>query len=203
MYIFKVLEDLPTVPDKFISEAYDIIKNPTEDVTPNKLRPDYIVRQLEKDGKTVPSTRTFRYPMSEEYQQWVRENIVEQWTETTISVTPASIGPHMGAHTDFSNNYRIMYVLETGGENCRTVYYQEKGEPYHRPGRKWINIDNFDRLEEKESIQMPVGKWTYTKTQYLHSVEDITSDRVVLHIALLEDDKIKSKMHQQALLESR
>jgi hypothetical protein len=83
-------------------------------------------------------------------------------------------------------------VLQEGGPDCRTVYYKEKGQPFHRPGRKWINIDNFDLLEEQESIGMPRGQWVYTKTQYLHAVENIIEDRVAIHVGLLTDQNIKT-----------
>lgn len=200
MYTYKILEDLPKVPDEFVEHALYRLENPTEDITPNRLRPEYIVRQLHKDGQLTTSTRTFRYDMNDEFKQWVRENIVPEWTETTVSKTPASIGPHMGAHTDKSNNFRLMYVLQPGGENCRTVWYQEKGQPFYRPGRLWLNIDDFDQLIEKDYVVMPAGKWVLMSTQHLHSVENIESDRIAIHVALLEDTKILSAMHQESLV---
>ena len=192
MHTCKILHDLPRVPPEFEAEAWGLVRQSDNvDITPNDLRPDYKYRNLERNGQIFPSTRTIRHDLGDLFKNWVRENIVETWTEVSVSITPANIGHTMGAHTDFTNEYRLIYVLQEGGPDCRTVYYQEKGQPFHRPGRKWINIDNFDLLEEIESIRMPRGQWVYTKTQYLHAVENITEDRVAIHIGLLTDQQLK------------
>lgn len=194
MQVCKYLDDLPAVPDKFIKHAWELLETPTDDVTPNWMRPDYIVRKLNKNGKSTTSTRTFRYDMGEEFHQWVRDNIVENFTEASISMTPASIGPHMGAHTDFSNNFRFMYMLDTGGDNCETNFYQEKGEDYYRPGKKWINVDDFDRLELRDTFHIPKNRWILMNTQFLHSVENITSNRVAIHITVQTPAGIKADL---------
>jgi hypothetical protein len=180
------------VPAEFEAEAWRLVRQSDNvDITPNDLRPDYKYRNLERNGQIFPSTRTIRHDLGDLFKNWVRENIADTWTEVSVSITPADIGHTMGAHTDFTNVYRLIYVLQEGGPDCRTVYYQEKGQPFHRPGRKWINIDNFDLLEEIESIRMPRGHWVYTKTQYLHAVENITEDRVAIHVGLLTDKQLK------------
>lgn len=194
MHTCKILHDLPSVPAEFEAEAWQLVRQSDNvDITPNDLRPEYKYRNLERNGQIFPSTRTIRYDLSEKFKEWVKENIVsDSWTEVSVSITPADVGHTMGAHTDFTNEFRLIYVLQEGGPDCRTVYYKEKGQPYHRPGRKWINIDNFDLLEEQESIRMPRGQWTFTKTQYLHAVENITEDRVAIHVGLLTDQNIRT-----------
>jgi hypothetical protein len=187
----KILYDLPSVPVEFEQEAWLALSNNNKDITPNDLRPEYKNRNLSRDGSKFPSTRTIRHELSDQFKTWVKENIVEDWTEVSVSITPANIGHTMGAHTDWTNEFRLIYVLQEGGPDCRTVYYQEKGQPYHRPGRQWLNVDNFELLEERESICMPRGKWCLTNTQYLHGVENITEDRVAIHVGLLSDQNIK------------
>jgi hypothetical protein len=193
MYTTKILYDLPSVPAKFEAEAMAALTAPdNKDITPNDLRPAYKHRKLYRNDQEFPSTRTIRHELSDEFKDWVRENIVDSWTEVSVSVTPASIGHTMGAHTDWTNEFRLIYVLQEGGADCQTIYYQEKGKPYFRPGREWLNIDNFDLLDVRERIQMPKGHWCLTNTQYLHGVENITEDRIAIHVGLLTDQNIKT-----------
>jgi hypothetical protein len=192
MTAIKILHTLPLVPVEFEQEAWAALTADRKDITPNDLRPEYKNRNLSRDGSEFPSTRTIRHELSDQFKTWVKENIVEDWTEVSVSITPANIGHTMGAHTDWTNEFRLIYVLQEGGPDCRTVYYQEKGQPYFRGGRQWLNVDDFDLLEEKESICMPKGQWCLTNTQYLHGVENITEDRVAIHVGLLSDQNIKS-----------
>lgn len=164
------------------------------DITPNDLRPNFKNRRLHKDGKEFPSTRTIRHDLSDEFKNWVRKNIVDSWTEVSVSVTPASLSDAQGPHTDWTNNLRLIYVLNEGGPDCRTVWYQEKNQPFYRGGREWLSVEDYALLDERDSIRMPRGKWCIISTQHLHGVVDITEDRVTIHVGLLTDENIKTTL---------
>lgn len=195
MYTTKILENLPSVPYEFEQEAWNTINN-TEivDINPGGKRSEYRDRKLLRNGEEFPSTITIRRELSNSFSEWVKEHIVESWTEISVSLTPANRGHTMGAHTDYTNEFRLIYVLQEGGQNCRTVFYQEKNQEFFRGGRQWLWVNDFDQLIERDSIQMPRGKWCLTNTQFLHGVENIVEDRVAIHIGLLTDQNLKVKL---------
>jgi hypothetical protein len=193
MYRYRILDQLPTLPENLYQHAINILEQGGKDVTINPTNSEYTSRVLKRGDESFPSTYTHRVVLGEEFKQWVRDNIVSSWTECSISKTWAAISHCQGPHTDKTREFVLMYVIDSGGEHCRTVWYQEKGQPFHRPGRQWLTINDFDLLEEKESVFLPVGQWSIINTQYLHGVENIEHDRVVIHIGLDGDHELAVK----------
>jgi len=188
MYCYKILPHLPSLPDWLQAEALQTFGT---DVTLNVSRPEYASRMLTKDSETFLSTRSNRSDLSSEFKQWVKEHIVDTFTECSISRTSAELSAYQGPHTDKTRDFVLMYVFESGGPDCRTVWYQEKGQPFYRPGRQWLMINDFAQLDVIEQVQLPKNTWSIINTQYLHGVENITEDRICLHIGLDSDDFLK------------
>jgi hypothetical protein len=188
MYCYKLLPHLPILPAFLQTQAMTTVGN---DVTLNATRPEYASRMLTKNGKTFLSTRSNRADLSTEFKQWIKQNIVSEFTECSISRTSAELSAYQGPHTDKTREFVLMYVLQPGGAECRTVWYQEKGQPFYRPGRQWLMVNDFDQLDVVEQVQLPVNAWSIINTQYLHGVENITEDRISIHIGLDSDDFIK------------
>jgi len=188
MYCYKILSHLPILPEFLQAQALNTVG---PDVTLNASRPEYTNRILVKGDKTFLSTRSNRSDLSTEFKQWIKENIVNEFTECSVSRTSADVSAYQGPHTDKTREFVLMYVLEQGGPTCRTVWYQEKGQSFYRPGKQWLMINDFDQLDIVEQVQLPVNAWSIMNTQYLHGVENITEDRISIHIGLDSDDFIK------------
>lgn len=209
MYAYKILDHLPSLPQYLLDSVLKTLEagkqsndalyplTRVKDITINSTNSAYTSRMLKINDQEVPTTYARRFELDIEVQNWIRENIVDDaWTECTISQTQVSIGSTHGAHTDKTREFVLMYVLDTGGEDCRTVWYQEKGQPYYRPGRLWLTVTDYDQLEERESIQLPPHCWSIINTQFLHGVENLTRDRIVIHVGLDSDKNIKGMISE-------
>jgi hypothetical protein len=88
-----------------------------------------------------------------------------------------------GAHIDRTRNYTLMYLLETGGDDHQTVFYQENGvDELFRP--KEYHVDNYDDLSIVSVIRLEVNKWNLLQARILHSVENIAQGRKSIQISL-------------------
>ena len=99
--------------------------------------------------------------------------------------------PFQGPHTDLVRCYVLMYILENGGDNCTTAWYQEKGKDFYRPGKLLLTVDDYDLLDERDRVQLPTGSWAIINTEYLHAVENIEKDRIAVHLGLDTDKFVK------------
>jgi hypothetical protein len=83
-------------------------------------------------------------------------------------------------------------VVESGGPNVETVWWQEQGFSVERPDKLPVNnnggfytsSDDYSKLTELERVCLPVGKWVRMNTLVLHSVENITGVRTIVKIGL-------------------
>jgi hypothetical protein len=200
MYRYRILDQLPPLPEDLYQHAMAVSKQGI-DQTVNTSNKAYTSRTLKKGTEHFPSTYSSRTELGEEFERWIHDNIVSSWTECSVSRTSASLSHCHGPHTDKTRNFLLMYLMESGGDNCRTVWYQEKSQPFYRPGKQWLAVHDFDSLEEKESVCLPVNKWAILNTNYLHGVENIERDRVAVHIGLDDDVEISKKFTDSAVLD--
>jgi hypothetical protein len=191
MYTYKLLPHLPQIPQELLDQVYSVATSAQKDITLNPTIPEFSKRVITKDGKQFPSTYTRRFNLTPEVQNWIRENIVETWTECSISRTLSDVSSCHAPHTDKTRNCILMYVLEPGGEDCFTAWYQEKGHPIERPGRLLYTVNDFDKLVYVDKVKLPVKQWAIINTEIIHGVENITQDRLVIHVGLDTDNLIK------------
>jgi hypothetical protein len=135
---------LPQVPDTVIRAVYDSIStNKNEAFDDNKdiqqELPNYV---------------------------WVRSNdIVQTWCKNNISPdiywAVQVIKEHTPIHKDVNTESKFIYVIDTGGDNAVTHYYNED-------------------YEIIESQIYEANKWYILNTKILHRVENITGTRIAI-----------------------
>jgi hypothetical protein len=81
-----------------------------------------------------------------------------------------------------------MYLLETGGNNCQTVFYQEKDQPVWREDVGCF-VTDYDLLTEIDTITIPKGTWCVFDTTVLHGVLNLESDRIAVQVGLRGTDQ--------------
>lgn len=157
----------------FITPAHDVRRKTT-----------FINRYLTKSTGTEISAYTFSYYYPENVMQWVKDNITEDVKDLRYCFTipnRSSLGPHC----DLTRSVALIYLLQSGGENHRTVFWKERNQnELIRP--LGYHINDYSQIDEIASITLPVNTWMIINARLLHSVENIPLGRKAIHISLDE-----------------
>lgn len=180
--------DLPPIPQKFVDLALAAdparLGEKTKSTHYKKGKDPYAIRDLTRNGNPVPNIRVPRYNVNEEFEQWVRENIVQGFTEASVSISSTYAGS-LGAHSDRKRDYGLLYVVRQGGPDVRTVFYQQKGYPVVR--NRYVSIDNYDQLDIIDVADFGENRWALLDARILHSVENVTDQRISFQISIDRD----------------
>lgn len=188
--------DLPRPPEKFITLATELghkISNNHSDIDNTALNQgdsEYANRWLIKDGKKIKSRIQFGYDLGDEWKAWVKENIIEDFYATggrySYGKDTTTHGAHSDAVVENTAIYKLYYILDAGGEDARTVFYQEHGHPLNRKG-SWEHIchcDDYSKMDVVEELRIPQGRWVLLNTNILHGVEGVTGTRLNLVVVV-------------------
>jgi len=193
MYTYKIL-DLPPVPDELVKQAYEIyhadVKAKTNIADWHKYEgyAEYRHREvIHTDGTKFKTTGTARYRVSDEFEAWARDMFKPSFTLAGLSVMDVDYSKTMAPHVDTSRNYTIQYLLDTGGSNVETTFWQEKGKPITRPDlRQNYNPDDvikdYRDLIELDRFRIPAGVWVSLHSSILHSIENLESPRIAFQL---------------------
>ena len=197
MFTYVILDNLPAVPEHFEKIVQDIVA--TEDVSPTRkvdlydpkvissqnMLPGYQARELIINGEKIRSTQSMRFSLGDEWNNWIIENINPEAANIAAGVAFTTGSRYHGAHCDGARNYVLMYVLDQGGPNVETVFYQEQGRPLFNPRTKAIDtywVSDYSQLTEIERVCFPKKKWVLLNTRILHGVENIETTRIVYQV---------------------
>jgi len=196
MFTWLPMPHLPQVPEHFVQLALEKAAAMEEpNYKSDRYNPKFLARKLTKDGESISSRYQYAITLNDEWEQWVRENIIPEYDNTGIRVSAGPPGANThGAHVDSQHNpphptYKLYYLLTPGGNDVTTSFYQEHGESIERPSA-WGNptkCDDYSRLTLLESVKLPVGQWVLLNTGILHGVENITGERINLAVVLSGD----------------
>lgn len=187
MIVHHVFEHNPSLPDYIVEQVEFYQKNSFTDrnldTYQNYNFTGYSNRILTRDGKSYPSTKTERTSLSDQAHTWVKNNVCNNFTECSYSVT-APISQSHGPHTDVTRLWLLMYIIDAGGDNVKNCFWQQKGHDKLRPGDSPVTVCDYSELELLSEIQFPVNTWVLFNTKILHSVENIQRPRIAIHIGL-------------------
>lgn len=173
MWYFKVL-DLPTIPQYFCDE---IIAN-----GPSEILRDYPGwKHIKQDGQEIVSARNPICVASTELEQWLKNNITPVYRDVGVRYAFGSANPGTaGVHTDQTRKYVLQYLVKSGGATL--TYWQEDGHPVLREPH--AHAEDYTKLRILDSGQLLENRWAILDTRILHSVENLTSDRISVQISL-------------------
>jgi hypothetical protein len=131
-----------------------------------------------------------RYLASDELIAWVTANIHSAPKSININITNQASNT-FGPHVDFDRSESFLYVIDTGGPNVVTKWWQQNGYPVSRPEMQDISngwatgFNDYSQLTERASICIPPRTWIhFCDTAILHSVENLESSRLAIQIPI-------------------
>jgi hypothetical protein len=180
--------DLPAIPDHLVQQALAIIQDQSKSYIAGR---GPVVLKDSNGANTAGSTYN-RYHVSPELFEWAVANIPgrlpNKHDNFKIGIQvfrPIGINTSYDPHTDGPRGeYVLNYLIDAGGDNVLTKWYQEVNQPLVRtPG---INLKSFQNLTEVHSEHIQAGSWFCLYSRVLHTVTNIERPRISLSIGLNE-----------------
>lgn len=204
-WYYKIL-DVPDMPEHFHQKLMDLYHLPDKDhlwinyftATGTGLYNDHLRPDLAKkpgsgdvvgirDDAPVGNARGRRYKMDQEIVDWINTHVHDNYNDAGLFVMDGSVDHTMLPHSDQTRSMVAIYMIDPGGDNASTSYWQQHGQPLHRDLREF-GLD-YSKLELRYDVKWPKGKWVVMNTNILHSVENMTGVRLSIQIGLLEFPK--------------
>jgi len=199
MFTWLYIDHLPHPPEDLIQRALSKVKETAENFRDWEMKSDewrQASNDILIDGNVVKTRRNQRVEFPE-WEQWVSENITRDW----IGPPDASSGPGLhvsltnpeefssvhGAHCDNPESWRLMYIIDKGGEGVATKFWRQKGHSTERYGAKkgaGIVCNNFDDLMLLDSAVFPERRWILLNAVVLHSIHGTQGNRSNLNVRI-------------------
>lgn len=183
-HYYKIL-DLPSVPLEFEMRAFDEAIQ-RQSYCMNPINEEHKERWfIDRDGNPGQSSGYLRHDLGPEFYPWVKQNICENFIDGGAAFTERPKRNMLGAHTDRTRKYSLLYVLQPGGAKVMTRWYQEPDQPIWREGI--VHINDHTNLILLDEIEIPTRTWICINAQCIHSVEGIQTQRIGINISLDQD----------------
>lgn len=182
------LGTLPPVPQHFVDRAIELAKRGGENLcAKDYTQSGYLTRDVKTvDGTVTKSRHVESYAMGEDWEQWVRENIISEYLETGVRSSVGFGSAIHGVHVDAPVKWKFFYLVEEGGDNVITTFYLEPGHPavrYSTPDNIVHSVD-YSELIPIDPVHIPVGQWVFFDTRVMHGVENILGNRTMLVVSV-------------------
>lgn len=194
--IFLVGEvSLPDVDPWILDSVWKVINDPNRvDQCTNHYGKDWEERSVLRNGTKVISAFNYGVDLGPAALEWAKTNVSRFATSVRASFSLPGF-QCCGPHTDRSRDFVLIYLLQSGGHNHRTVFYQEPGQTVMR--HKHIALTDYSLATPIYQIQLPLHRWVLLNTNVIHSIEDIAEGRYSLQISLdsAEDLHLESPVY--------
>ena len=140
----------------------------------------YLTISCDRNGVPVPNTVCTRHTINPDMVEWTKQNVSQEFHAIGLNCQGTDNGGVAIPHTDRTRNWTLMWIMDTGGVNVNTVYWQEQGfdvgrEPGYYP-------KNYNSLIELENHVFEPNRWVLINAQVIHSVENLESIRKSIQI---------------------
>ena len=147
----------------------------------------------ERDGEVIQDADYRRFPANSELSQWIINNVSSTYTSAGISFHGAPTPQTVCPHSDRRRTVGLLYIIDPGGPEVDTVFWQEVGYPLSREFA--VMPSSYQDLTEVGRYRLVTGTWALLDTTVIHSVEGLQGLRKTLQIdwmdpALVPYDKI-------------
>jgi hypothetical protein len=189
------LPDLPHPPQQFIDRAYDIIREVDlahdNNTFGRNYDQTYLDRIITKGNVKTNSRVQHGYPMGEDWEHWVKENIISDYIETSlrVSLSKNQTVTH-GPHCDNPDKWKLYYLVDQGtdGEDAVTSFYHEPGKPVEITGNSYETghyyTNDVDQLNPLLRVKFPLRQWIVLNGLILHGVDNVGVNRTNLQISI-------------------
>jgi hypothetical protein len=187
MLFYKQL-DLPKIPKKFLS--FDPLDQTMTSHAVDDIKFDYGKDHLCENQIITPPHYLVRMVKYEELNAWLSQYLPKIPNIVFSQVIPADSGK-MIVHTDIKRIATLNYMIDLGGDNVTTNWYQERGQdiirkektPGYQTDTGYVEYSNLDLLD---STVLQKNCWYLLRTNVLHDVTQITSTRKYLGISYFD-----------------
>lgn len=178
------LHDLPQPPRQYIDRVIDITSD--ENAIGCVYCPDAYAgeRDLLIGGKHYDSRYQLGFDIGQDFNDWVKENIIPNPVSITARKTFGDSIMH-GAHIDSARRWAISYLINRGGDQAVTRFYKKPGSPTEWPLMHKL-FDNMDELVEIDNVQFPLESWFVINTSVIHAVTNVTGPRTFIQIGAMD-----------------
>ena len=213
MILFAYLDKLPAIPKELViqqqaayenyrADVEDRLKNNDTSINNRWNIPSTMIqwhanfeRQLE-NGDIAHNIDYNRWSLTTEMNQWIESNICKA---DSAGLQISSVRPNSDTHLCHTDSYPRRWVLNymyaVGGENIRTRWFKEPGQPVVRPPLTVPN--NLARLELLHSTIIEPHRWYLLNSSVLHDVVGITSSRESISLGIANDNPFFRIPHYQ------
>lgn len=198
MFTWLPQPQIPNPPQRFIDQALRAATNygDFQNTALNQLDPKYKNRKLIKDGQRTNSRMQYGIDLGKDWQDWVCNNIMDDYISTGARVSAGENTTTHGAHCDSwiegKPCYKLYFLVDRGGDRAVTCFFREKGQPLERQGtlENIVYVDDYDQLDVIDEVRFPMQQWILFNPNILHGVENVTSARTNL-VVIFNDASIK------------
>lgn len=141
-------------------------------------------RQLNFDGNKEKSAHSHYRVLDATQLSWIHAHVTRHATDFRHSFTTPG-RRLIGAHRDRTRDWVMLYLLDPGGEDHATVWYQETG---HADVVREVGyfVNDYSRLTELSRRKLKTNTWTLLNAQVIHAVEGAPNMRRSLMLSLPE-----------------
>ena len=184
-HYYKILPHLPPVPLEFEIQAFEQAQQRSS-ACQNPIHEQHKERWfIDTQGQPAQSSGYLRHDLGPQFYPWIQANITDQFIDGGAAFTERPNRHMLGAHTDRTRKYSLLYVLQTGGAKVMTRWYQQPGQPVWRQGT--VHVHDHTALELLTELEIPMRIWICINAQCIHSVEGIQTQRIGINISLDQD----------------
>ena len=146
-----------------------------------------------RNGEIIQDADYRRFPVGSELAQWIVDNISSIYDNAGICFHGGLTLQTACPHSDRKRKVGLLYVIDPGGPEVDTVFWQEVDQPLHR--ETGALPTSYQDLTEVGRYRLGAGDWALIDTTVIHSVENIQGVRKTLQVdwmvpALAPYDKI-------------
>jgi len=198
--------DLPAIPDELVNYSLDIVAGKTEfknmqtsqgriDITKQGATvPGGYDRYIELvDNSQVRAANIERYPFSEHHFEWFEKYIftdIRKCSPAQLSSQIIKNGTILQTHTDgIRGPFVLSYLIDSGGEQADTIWYQQHGHDVIREPRISIMYDQ--SLTEVFRYKVKPKSWVVMDARVLHGVRFMSRPRMMISVGFYHQELIK------------
>lgn len=190
-WTYRALTHLPQPPQSLLDQI-------DFELTPEVNNTGYLQKEplTNWNGYSGPAALNVRILFNDDYINWLKQNIVEDFENASLNyVTGPPAIKTTAPHRDYTRDVVLIYNVDTGGDDVKLQFWQEKGQPVIRePGAACGRRSDLELLDTATG---PANCWYLTNASILHSTDNMTRQRVNLQVSFKENHPFVKQMLEQ------
>lgn len=190
-FLYSTLTNVDPVPQKFIDLALD----PDHDKNLSRFGyakktfdQSYLERSVTVDNNSYKTRSQTKYDLGDEFYNWCKKNLHQDCYHTGVSYNKGP-SPYQGPHIDRSRKYVLFYLLDAGGVDVTTSFWQHPELPQEPTEQQFPDYAcDYPGLNLLDKIVFRPNQWYLFNTRVIHSVENISNTARISFQASLADD---------------